>query len=314
MTNTTFILKPIQPFRLDLTVWALRRTHQNIIDRWNGKYYKRVLMIDNHSFDISVTEVRQGIEHLLEVRVFGKRLHHNIKDHVEKHLEKALGLKTPLVDFYRFIENDERLKVLVEKFKGFKPPQFPTIFETLVNGIACQQITLSLGIILLNRLAEKFGPTFESKGNIMYGFPGPVDLASVQITDITGLGFSRNKALFITGLSQAAVEGNIDVESIAHMADKEALAYLQEIKGIGPWTAEYALLRGLGRTHIFPGNDAGAQRKLQKWLKLKETPKYEKLKRILAKWHPYSGLIYFHLLLDHLSQQGWIREEGSHLD
>lgn len=306
MADTTFILKPIQPFRLDLTVWVLRRTHKNIIDRWDGKYYQRVLTVNNHPFNISVAEVRQGDAHLLEVRVFGKRLPHNIKDHVEKYLEKALGLKIDLIHFYRFIENNKRLKLLAEKFKGFKPPQFPTIFETLVNGIACQQITLSLGIILLNRLAEKFGPKFDSGVNIMYGSSEPAHLASAQIEDITSLGFSKNKALFIIGLSQAVLEGSINVESVAHMADKEALAYLQKIKGVGQWTAEYALLRGLGRTHVFPGNDSGAQKKLQKWLKLKEAPKHERLQRILAKWQPYAGLVYFHLLLEHLAQQGRI--------
>lgn len=37
--SLTFVLRPIQPFRLDLTVWALRRRPPNLIDRWDGTIY-----------------------------------------------------------------------------------------------------------------------------------------------------------------------------------------------------------------------------------------------------------------------------------
>jgi 3-methyladenine DNA glycosylase/8-oxoguanine DNA glycosylase len=72
-----------------------------------------------------------------------------------------------------------------------KPPRFPTLFEAVINGIASQQITLTLGIILLNRLATDFG--------------------------------------------------------------RPVLTCLCQLKGVGRWTAEYVMLRCLGRIHLFPG-------------------------------------------------------------
>lgn len=306
MKEISLVLKPVQPFKLDLTLWVLRRTHKNSIDRWDEKYYKRVLLINNCPLEMSVTEIKQENEQLLKVKVSGRKLPKDIKKYIKEYLEKTLSLRINLANFYTFAENDEKLNSLVNKFKGFKPPRFPTIFETLINGIACQQITLHMGIILLNRLAQAFGPKFGNEDTVAYGFPKPEDLAYIKIEDISNLGFSRNKALFIIELSGAIVEGNIDVEGITNMPDGEALAYLQEIKGVGRWTSEYVLLRGLGRMQIFPGDDVGAQKKLQKWLKLRKMPKYEKVQHVLAKWQPYSGLIYFHLLLERLSQEGWI--------
>jgi DNA-3-methyladenine glycosylase II len=43
------------------------------------------------------------------------------------------------------------------------------------------------------------------------------------------------------------------------MTNREAIAYLSRIRGIGRWSAEYVLLRGLGRLDTFPGDDVGAQ-------------------------------------------------------
>jgi DNA-3-methyladenine glycosylase II len=105
-------------------------------------------------------------------------------------------------------------------------------------------------------------------------------------------------------LSHAIVERGLDLEALATLRDEEALAQLLRWKGVGRWTAEYVLLRGLGRLHVFPGDDVGARNNLQRWLGLKKPLDYEGTRRTLAKWKPYAGFIYFHLLLDGLADAG----------
>ena len=75
---------------------------------------------------------------------------------------------------------------------------------------------------------------------------------------------------------------------------------------VGRWTAEYVLLRGLGRLHIFPADDVGARNNLQKWLGLRKPLHYDGVRRLLAKWEPYAGLIYFHMLLYRLNETGYL--------
>ena len=70
------------------------------------------------------------------------------------------------------------------------------------------------------------------------------------------------------------------------------------------------MLRRLGRTHIFPGDDVGARNNLQRWLHLADPLDYEAVGRTLARWHPYGGLIYFHLLLDRLAEAGHLQAES----
>jgi DNA-3-methyladenine glycosylase II len=72
------------------------------------------------------------------------------------------------------------------------------------------------------------------------------------------------------------------------------------LRGVGRWTAEYALLRGLGRLHVFPGDDVGARNNLQRWLGFLEPLDYEGVRRTLARWAPFQGLVYLHLLLNSL--------------
>jgi DNA-3-methyladenine glycosylase II len=87
------------------------------------------------------------------------------------------------------------------------------------------------------------------------------------------------------------------------------LARLLELEGVGRWTAEYVLLRGLGRLHVFPGDDVGARNMLRRWLHRVKPFDYAGVRRTLGRWKPYAGLIYFHLLLHGLAEAGY-RQSG----
>ncbi len=217
----------------------------------------------------------------------------------EAFLDHLLGLRVDLSAFYALAAREPALASLAQRFRGLKPPRFPTVFEALVNAIACQQITLTLGIRLLNRLAERYGYAAPDGGAI--GLPDPGRLAQVGPDALRDLGFSRQKALALVGLAQAAVDGRVDLDGLAALDDAAVVARLRELRGIGRWTAEYTLLRGLGRLHVFPGDDVGARRNLRRWLALTSDLDYAGVQQVLTAWQPYAGLIYFHLLLDRLA-------------
>jgi DNA-3-methyladenine glycosylase II len=109
-------------------------------------------------------------------------------------------------------------------------------------------------------------------------------------------------------LARSIVEGRLDLEGLADFPDNEAAKRLSELWGVGRWTAEYVLLRGLGRTHVFPGDDVGARKNLRRWLRLAEPLDYEGVRRVLSRWDRYAGLVYFHLLLDRLAEAGHLGE------
>ncbi len=83
---------------------------------------------------------------------------------------------------------------------------------------------------------------------------------------------------------------------------------LTDRRGIGRWTAEYVMLRGLGRLQIFPGDDVGAHNKLRRFFDIDTKLDYDNVKLLVARWQPYAGMVYFHLLLESLAETGQVNE------
>jgi DNA-3-methyladenine glycosylase II len=71
--------------------------------------------------------------------------------------------------------------------------------------------------------------------------------------------------------------------------------------GVGRWTAEYALLRGLERLEVFPGDDIGARNNLRRRLEQSDSLDYPDVREAVAPWQSYVGLVYRHLLVDRLA-------------
>ena len=161
-----------------------------------------------------------------------------------------------------------------------------------------------MGIHLLTRLAAAYGASFPAAGGPAAAFPRAADLAGADPEAFRHLGFSRSKGRTLVELAQGVSQGRVDLEKVATMEDEPAVKYLAARRGIGRWSAEYALLRGLGRWHIFPGDDVGARHKLQAWLEVPEPLDYQGVSRLLAGFYPFGGLIYFHFLLSQLAEEG----------
>jgi DNA-3-methyladenine glycosylase II len=221
-------------------------------------------------------------------------------------MTRMLGLRTNLVPFYRIAGNDPALGPLAENFLGLKPPRLPSVFETLINAISCQQLTLTVGLILLNRLARKCRSKAPTAAAFL-PFPSPGDVLRLTPGQLRALGFSRQKSGAIRAIATSIKEGELDPEALNGLGDEEALAALCRLRGIGRWSAEYVLLRGLGRLCIFPGDDVGARNNLERWLMLRRPLDYKGVGRRLRRWQPYAGLVYFHLLVRQLADRGYVR-------
>jgi len=309
LASLSLQLTPVAPFRLDLTVWVLRRRAHNLMDRWDGTTYRRVLLIRDRPVEVAVTQSAPPDVPELRVEARGAASGAETGEILTATLNRLLGFEVDLRDFYRFAARNPRLEALVRNFRGVKPPRFPSLFEALANAIACQQISLTVGIHVLNRLTRAFGLRFPGDAEPpAHAFPRPQDLAGLEPQSLRDLGFSYSKARTLIELSRGLLDGSFRLDNPASLDDAAAAQALSRLKGIGRWTSEYALLRGLGRTHLFPGDDVGARRKLETWLDLKEPLDYQGVRRVLTDFQPFGGLIYFHFLLAQLAAEGHLAE------
>ncbi|OQY65456.1 hypothetical protein B6D29_03790 [Microgenomates bacterium UTCPR1] len=290
-----FVISVSSLFSLNYTVWTLRRRAKNIIDRWDGETYERVLMIEDNLVKISLVQINESS---LAGKAISKK-----KVNVEKVkniLKDILGVDYDLTSFYSPLSKDKYLGPLIKNFYGVRPPKYPTIFEAFVNAISCQQVTLDLGILLINRLSENFGRKIIDDGEVFFAFPNPRDFIKVKEENIKKLGYSYQKARAILRVAELIEVNGKQFEELKDLSNKDAISFLTGIKGIGRWSAEYILLRGLRRIDVFPGDDVGAQRSLMGLMKLEEKPDYDKVERIISKWKSFGGMVYYLMLLQKL--------------
>ncbi len=303
---TTFTLRPAAPFRLDLTVWALRRRPANTVDCWDGAAYRRVLFAGGAPIDVVVHQSGPPEAPSLEVDAVGI-VGRSAQAAVAATVEGMLGLGMDLAGFYTMAETDALLGPLAGRFRGMHPPRLASLFEALVNAVSCQQLSLSVGIVLLNRLTATYGRP--GADGAVRAFPQPDDLAGATPEELRKLGYSHRKGEVLVNLARRVGGGTLRLDDLAHLDDATAISRLCELDGIGRWSAEYVLLRGLGRLQVFPGDDVGARNKLSRWLSQPEPLDYRGVAGVVERWQPYAGLVYLHLLLDSLAVAGWASEE-----
>lgn len=102
----------------------------------------------------------------------------------------------------------------MSRFDGLRPPKFASVFEALINGFACQQLSLNLGIHLLNRLCVKYGLKFKES----QAFPRPVDLSHAKHRDLMKLGFNRHKAGYILNAAKTAAKEKWAAEQFGELS------------------------------------------------------------------------------------------------
>ncbi|MGH3022606.1 MAG: DNA-3-methyladenine glycosylase family protein [Gaiellaceae bacterium] len=290
-TRRTFDLRPRPPFRLDLTVWALRRREQNWIDIWDGRSYRRALLVDGAPLELAVTQVGRASTPRLEVVLAGPHVTSSTEAAARLTLARLLGLDLDLSGFYARSARDSALAELAERYRGVKPPRFPSVFECLLNAVACQQLSLAAGLTLLSRLAATAG----APAGALHAFPAPTDVLGLPRSALRTLGFSERKAETILELADAAAAGELELEALEPLDDAAVVEALVQRRGIGRWSADYVLLRGLGRLHVFPQSDVGALNGLRSFLAA--AGRDDDPRDALATWAPDAGLVYFHLLL-----------------
>jgi len=305
MATVFFTLAPVSPFRLDYTAWALRRRPQNQIDQWDGTQYTRIVTVGDRTVKVCVVQEGSAETPHLHIPLHSQEeLARTQQAEITALIATMLSITTNLTAFYELAGEAPLLSSLVPPFMGLKPPRFPTLFEALLNAFACQQVTLEVGLILLNRFTEAFGLPYHDGQTVVYAFPRPADVAEIPLDAIRKLGFSFQKARAISELANGLMQHPGMLAPLATLPNDEAMQQLLALRGVGRWTAEYVLLRGLGRIAVFPGDDVGAQRNLQRLFHLDEKPTYDTIKQLTESWYPYAGLVYFHLLLDKLQQKG----------
>ncbi|HKE52602.1 MAG TPA: DNA-3-methyladenine glycosylase [Actinomycetes bacterium] len=146
---------------------------------------------------------------------------------------------------------DPLLGPLVQARPGLRVPGSVDPFETAIRAIVGQQISVSAARTIVERMVTSYGILLPVPADgVTHTFPSPQALA-----EVTQLPMPRARIRTISTVAAAAASGAVDLEFGADWTG--SVPTLLELPGIGPWTASYVALRGLGDPDAFPGTDLG---------------------------------------------------------
>lgn len=196
-------------------------------------------------------------------------------------LLNILGLRIDPAAFAAFVRTDPVLGPVVARQPGLRIVQSATVFEALSWAIIGQQINLPFAIALRRTLIQLAGRVHASG---LWCYPEAADVARLALESLTTRKFSRAKAETLLRLAQCVAEGRLDLDRERPVADivQELLA----IKGIGPWTVNYALLRGYGYPDCSLEGDVAIRTAFHRLLGGEARPDIPSTQRLLERYAP----------------------------
>jgi DNA-3-methyladenine glycosylase II len=294
-SKTSFFISPESPFDFQRSAGIHGRFEKSLPDVYENGIYKRVLHLAVNPVLVLVTSKGTIEKPRLNVEVYPQLLAQEVKA-LKRLLCTMFAASFDFDKFYSVAKKDRLMKIVSRRLRGLRPVSPPTIFEASVIAITEQQISLDVAVAIRSRLIEKFGEVVKFEGRNFYAFPTPAVLAKAKLNQMMAVGLSRNKALYINELSKKVAGKELDIEGLRKMDDETAIEELTKIKGVGPWTAEYTLIRGMGRVNSLPADDLGIQRAISEaYFKGKRIGSNE-VRRILSKFSPFSGIAAFYLM------------------
>lgn len=212
---------------------------------------------------------------------------------VVQYVKEWFDLENDLSEFYDLARKDKLLQLPVEQFYGYRIVGMPDLFEALCWAVIGQQINLSFAYTLKRRFVENFGERFKFDGKEFYLFPEPEVVAQLTDEHLLPLQFSRQKSKYLTLIAEAFLSKTISKEYIRSLPFPEARQKLMSIKGVGNWSANYALMKTFRYREAFPLEDAGLHNAIRIQKKMKQKPTVDQVKRIFRKykgWEAYATL------------------------
>jgi DNA-3-methyladenine glycosylase II len=183
-------------------------------------------------------------------------------------------------------EADPVIGDLIERRPDFDPhawlDELPpmSLFGSLLFQIAGQQLSVAATRRTVARVTELFG------GHL----PSPEELLAAAPDDLRAAGFSWRKVNTLRDLAERLSDGRLDVERLTRLPDDEFIAALTAVPGIGPWTAQGALLVALRREDVVLPGDLALRKAIRNAYHLDHLPSQDEVLQIAEKWRPFRSL------------------------
>ncbi|MEK6814774.1 MAG: DNA-3-methyladenine glycosylase [Nitrospirota bacterium] len=167
----------------------------------------------------------------------------------------------------RALASDPTLRKIIDRIGPPRIARHRDRFGALVRAIVYQQLSGKAAGTIHRRFVEACG-----NGRKTPREPEPEEILGTSLVALRSAGLSRQKIAYLQDLAGRTLDGRLPLDRLGRMSDDEIIKTLTEVKGIGRWTAEMFLIFSLGRPDVWPADDLGLRKAVQKAYRLREMP------------------------------------------
>lgn len=254
MVPTCFFITLPADFNFGECLWFLDRGFDDCLYSIAKNSVTRVLQLTNGAALVRIEEEGEA----LKVSVLNRALTPEETVEVRGFVNEWFDLDLDLKPFYELMLRDPRLSFMKADYLGLRLIGIPDLFEAICWAIIGQQINLTFAYKLKRKLVERYGETLDFEGQQYFLFPKPEVLANAIQEELQGMQFSRSKAAYVLEIAAAFATQTLSKSGLRAMPDLASRQKaLINVKGVGVWTANYALMKSLKERSCIPHGDAG---------------------------------------------------------
>jgi DNA-3-methyladenine glycosylase II len=282
-------------FNFEENINYLARNRNECLYHIDNNRVSKAIQLGKETLLIEVSSVNDTY---LNIQFLGERkpAATSIRAEVARYVKEWFDLDRDIRHFYSMAKEDPLLSPAIDSFYGLRIIGIPDLFEALCWGILGQQINLTFAYTLKRRLVEKLGRSVVHDGITYWVFPSPEDIAVLPVEELESLRMTKKKAEYLIGVAQLMVEGRLTKEELLNLRNhKDAERTLVKIRGIGPWTANYVLMRCLRYPSAFPIDDVGLHNAIKHQLGRDKKPTKDEIMKLAVNWTDWESYATFYL-------------------
>lgn len=285
-SSDTFTLTLPDDFRAEYALRVIGRDPESVVERVEGgTAYKAVRLA--------------GVPAVLAMEIADGRVRCRVEAAHEREMHQAhaialrvLGLAVDPAPFERRLAERADLLPLIEDRSGLRIPQTADAFEGIAWAIVGQQVNLPFAYALRRDFARLCG---EDAGRGLRAHPTAERVAELGYDNLTALRFSRRKAEYLIDTARLAASGELPLDGFPDAPATEVERRLGAVRGLGPWSVHYFMMRACGFADCTPVGDTGLSTGLMNFFALDHRPGPDEVRALMEPFAPFRSLATFHL-------------------
>ena len=310
MFTATHIFEPEPPYDFDVSAgFAVYGRARYAADSLSDGVFSRALDISGKTVALGVRSVGEVEIPRIEVSLKGDRLSREDESKAVDVATRLVGGHSSPVEFYNTVEDDDPMAKFVGRFRGLGIAQSASPFEGLVLSILGQQISNEVARVLRDLLVDRLGEVVSVEGVDYREFPSPAAIAQVGRDKLREMKLSARKSEYISDIAESVASGSLDLDALADLPDETIVEELVKLRGVGPWTAHWLLIRAFDRPDGFPEGDLAIQRSLGALYNGGERLTADEAVALSGRWRPYRSYLVTYMFA--AARQGLIQGSRS---